>query len=473
MSKSPSDNAGGGGERVLWTAIALMQRIEPEIVNVVYSGDVDASKEDIIAKVKARFDITLSPDTLHFVFLNSRRFVEDSTWPRFTLLGQSIGSMYLAWEAMSKLIPDLYIGPHHHFILVDTMGYAFTFHVVAWLAGIPIGAYVHYPTISTDMLARVQSRRTWHTNSDNISSSTVLSRAKLLYYRLFMYHYAQALRRASFLVVNSSWTKNHVDSILTYSDTILDVLHLPLRPLALPFSLVINSLLPPISSNSAPRTTPRETAVVYPPCDTREMSTFPLEGREHIILSVAQFRPEKDHPAQLRALAQLLLAHPEYKSNNIQLILVGGSRNAEDAARIESLRALARELDIENYVDFVVNASYSSMLSYLARASVGLSTMVDEHFGINVVEFMAAGVIPVAHASGGPLNDIIIPVAGQPTGFHATNPETFAEAIHEALTLPPEVELALRRRAREWAVGRFSEREFEKGWQGCGWRKWL
>lgn len=45
-------NAGGGGERVLWTAIALMQRTEPEVVSVVYSGDVDATKEQIIQKVK-------------------------------------------------------------------------------------------------------------------------------------------------------------------------------------------------------------------------------------------------------------------------------------------------------------------------------------------------------------------------------------------------------------------------------------
>lgn len=36
--------------------------------------------------------------------------MEDTTWPHFTLLGQSIGSMYLAWEAMNKCIPDLYIG---------------------------------------------------------------------------------------------------------------------------------------------------------------------------------------------------------------------------------------------------------------------------------------------------------------------------------------------------------------------------
>ena len=56
------------------------------------------------------------------------------------------------------------------------------------------------------------------------------------------------------------------------------------------------------------------------------------------------------------------------------------------------------------------------MLGWLARASVGLSTMADEHFGISVVEFMAAGVVPVVHASGGPLCDIVVPVGGEPTG---------------------------------------------------------
>lgn len=60
--------------------------------------------------VQARFNITLDPSSLHFVFLNSRFLVEDSTWPFFTLLGQSIGSMCLAWEAMTELMPDLFIG---------------------------------------------------------------------------------------------------------------------------------------------------------------------------------------------------------------------------------------------------------------------------------------------------------------------------------------------------------------------------
>jgi len=125
-----------------------MQRTDPDIVSVVYSGDIDATKEEIIGKVKvsslpplffltllisilqARFDIALNPALLHFVFLNSRHMVEDSTWPRFTLLGQSLGSMYLAWEAMSKLIPDLYIGKDA--IFQDSLGLILAALQIPW-----------------------------------------------------------------------------------------------------------------------------------------------------------------------------------------------------------------------------------------------------------------------------------------------------------------------------------------------------
>lgn len=45
-------NAGGGGERVLWAAVALLQRTSPDLISVVYSGDGDAGKDKIIEKVK-------------------------------------------------------------------------------------------------------------------------------------------------------------------------------------------------------------------------------------------------------------------------------------------------------------------------------------------------------------------------------------------------------------------------------------
>ncbi|KAH0832377.1 glycosyltransferase family 4 protein [Lanmaoa asiatica] len=486
----PYCNAGGGGERVLWTAVAHIQREHKDVICVVYSGDTDASKQEIIEKVKTRFAIDLKPSALHFVFLKSRSLVEDSRWPRFTILGQSFGSMYLVWEALSRFIPDLYI---------DTMGYAFTFPVVAWLTrtSVPIGAYVHYPTISTDMLARVQGE-SWK------------MRAKRLYYRLTMYYYALSLSHAQFLMVNSSWTNSHITSIISHEHfgPVIQWAHRVTPLLFIKFflsgsavRLVMCSVDGP-GSGSGIRRDKVKPVTVYPPCDTQEMARFLLQGRERIILSVAQFRPEKNLPAQLRAFAQLLMDHPEYKTrgvgssqDSVRLVLLGGARHQDDLDRVESLRALAKELDIQNQVSFVVNASYPDMLGWLSRSSIGLSTMIDEHFGINVVEFMAAGLIPLTHASGGPLNDIVVPYDSQPTGFHARTPGEFATAIHEVwfrpyrllvaymsmntdtasstrqiLTMDAAIERGYRERARRWAVERFSEEEFIKGWEGSGWR---
>jgi alpha-1,2-mannosyltransferase len=282
------------------------------------------------------------------------------------------------------------------------------------------------------------------------------------YYRLFMYYYAISLRTASFVMVNSSWTKGHVDSILQHSDLVLDGLHL-LPPLAFIKLFTARNAL----------STAR---IVYPPCDTREMAAFPLTPRQRIILSVAQFRPEKDHQAQLKSFRRLLELYPEYGrqgDRRVKLILIGGSRNEEDAQRVEELRDLAVHLGIAAHVDFVVNAPYPVVLDWLSKASVGLSTMVDEHFGINIVEFMAAGVIPIVHASGGPLKDIVVPFNGENTGFHARTSQEFAEAMQAILTLSSEEELAMRWRARAWAVQRFSEEEFERGWNQSGWRNFL
>ena len=43
---------------MLWAAISAIQRKEPDIVSVVYSGDTDTTKEKIIEKVKVRSSST-------------------------------------------------------------------------------------------------------------------------------------------------------------------------------------------------------------------------------------------------------------------------------------------------------------------------------------------------------------------------------------------------------------------------------
>lgn len=52
---------------------------------------------------------------------------------------------------------------------------------------------------------------------------------------------------------------------------------------------------------------------------------------------------------QLQAFQAFLKAHPEYNISGhtpITLVLIGGSRNSEDAARVVALETMAKEMDI-------------------------------------------------------------------------------------------------------------------------------
>lgn len=107
-------------------------------------------------------------------------------------------------------------------------------------------------------------------------------------------------------MVNSTWTKGHIDTIWH-----------------------------------------TKAEIVYPPCDTERLNELSLKGRKPMIVSVAQFRPEKDHSMQLKSLARLFEKYPHHKTNGVELVLIGSSRNEGDAKRIDSLRQEAKELGIE------------------------------------------------------------------------------------------------------------------------------
>lgn len=83
---------------------------------------------------------------------------------------------------------------------------------------------------------------------------------------------------------------------------------------------------------------------------------------------------------------------------------------------------LASELGIASDVEWCVNAPYAELKALLAEAVGGVHSMIDEHFGICVVEYMAAGVIPIAHNSGGPRADIVVPIPA-PETMDAPPPE--------------------------------------------------
>ena len=189
--------------------------------------------------------------------------------------------------------------------------------------------YTHYPTISNDMLGLVADQRPTYNNSGRIARNKLLSYAKLQYYRAFAALYGRLGRCTDGVMVNSSWTKGHLESLWP--------------------------------------TQASKMSLVYPPCDVSKLVEIPLqtaknpEGREHLIVSVGQFRygsckvphrvhvvtrPEKNHAMQLEIFAACLQRHPVV-CKDLKLILVGGCRSEDDEQRVRELKRVAKALDIE------------------------------------------------------------------------------------------------------------------------------
>merc|ERR1740124_1869576 len=132
------------------------------------------------------------------------------------------------------------------------MGYAFTY-LLADLVGCDVISYVHYPTISTDMLGKVAAREASYNNASTVARNPLLSFVKLIYYKIFARMYSVMGAKSKLVFVNSSWTKGHIDDIWQVPD---------------------------------------RTTLLYPPCNTEKF--LQISGaRSQRIVSVAQFRPEK------------------------------------------------------------------------------------------------------------------------------------------------------------------------------------
>ena len=230
--------------------------------------------------------------------------------------------------------------------------------------------------------------------------------------------------------------------------------------------------------------------IVYPPCDTELLRAMPLErprrrgGRAAPVLfvSVAQFRPEKDHMMQVRAFAratEIAAAastspggaprrgrRADHPMLSAELQIIGSCRNAVDERRLLALREEVARLGLGARVSFRVSLPFPELMAALGDADAGLHTMVDEHFGISVVEYMAAGAVPIAHDSAGPSEDIVGPAnagGGGGAGLLASSLDGFAEAMVAVAGLDPARRLAMAGRAREYVAERFSNDAFAAG----------
>jgi len=206
-------------------------------------------------------------------------------------------------------------------------------------------------------------------------------------------------------------------------------------------------------------------------------------GEGPYLVSVGQFRPEKDHALQLRAWAKMRADERDADTPSVpsdaRLKIVGGCRGEADKRRLDALRATAKDLGVDDSVEFHVDVPYARLRELLGGAAAGVHTMLDEHFGICVVEYMAAGAVPIAHDSAGPAMDIVVPAVRPeasegdegppndasgddvrlPVGFLATTVDGYADAMWAALSMTEDERVTMATLARARADV-FSERAF-------------
>ena len=130
----------------------------------------------------------------------------------------------------------------------------------------------------------------------------------------------------------------------------------------------------------------RDSTTLYPPCPIDLYNRLP--GRkENLVITVGRIALEK----RMELFLELARKLPELS------FAIVGSIASEKESHLVKLREVAPP-----NVTFVISP-LRKVKDILGRAKVYVHTALNEHFGITIVEAMAAGCVPVVHNSGGPM----------------------------------------------------------------------
>ena len=131
----------------------------------------------------------------------------------------------------------------------------------------------------------------------------------------------------------------------------------------------------------------RDSKTVYPPCPVEDYSEFTnVKSRENLVVTIGRIVPEK----RFHLFIELARIVPKTRFVAI------GSLSDETSAYYDQLKKSAPE-----NVSFILSP-LRKVRDILGRAMAYVHCAENEHFGITIVEAMAAGCVPIVHDSGGP-----------------------------------------------------------------------
>jgi alpha-1,2-mannosyltransferase len=193
--------------------------------------------------------------------------------------------------------------------------------------------------------------------------------------------------------------------------------------------------------------------VLSPPIDIetfRNIALMPNRGneRDDIILVISRIAPHKEIENAIK-LAKIL------KDNNIgKGMKIVGNLYHYFFDYYSELKQMVLHLNLTDYITFEINASLNELLSTIQESRVYFHPKMEEHFGMAVLEAMAAGLIPVVPNKGG-LTEFV------PKEYQFDSIEHAAQLIDHFLDHFPKT----KRLDISDNIGRFSNSHYIKGFQ--------
>ena len=135
--------------------------------------------------------------------------------------------------------------------------------------------------------------------------------------------------------------------------------------------------------------------ILYPPVDIERFSSAyskPINAREVKVLVVSRLSPEK------RIENAIKIAHLLGGKIKFQII---GSLAPANRAYFKRLQQMIETYGLSQTVTLTPNATNKELIDSMSKSMIYLHTMIGEHFGVSIVEAMAAGLVPIVPAYGG------------------------------------------------------------------------
>ncbi|MGC9145437.1 MAG: glycosyltransferase [Nitrososphaeria archaeon] len=152
-----------------------------------------------------------------------------------------------------------------------------------------------------------------------------------------------------------------------------------------------------------------------------------FEQRKQQIVMLGRFSEEKRYHWVISEIMPRLIKDLP----NVSLKIIGGVGTKTSRTYFDKLNAMISRLSLQKNVELIPNAQRNLINHVMDSSRAFFHAMINEHWGISVMEAMARGLPAVTHRSGGTWTDIL---ENGKYGLGYENPEESSENLLKLLT---------------------------------------